>query len=354
MLKKIQGFQTDLSTFRFLCWVRNSMIPIALMQGFMYLLVFLQEPAWASQCSGALQKGPCQYPCWCKDPMGSQTCPEGLCAPTVLQTGRGSATGLQSLLWSGCSRPAQRCFLYWQWRRARLSGQPAPAFDLPHFEKQKSLLSNQNIFFSVLQSLPAASCPFTVHLQEQRGTASPPSHCVAVDHCQTHLSLLLTPSKTNPFGLSSHTTCPTSLVNLAVPHWPCSRTSSSQEPKNRHRNLMKFNKVFKKFVGPITLNTLQISSVRYHHYWLGTDVGKCSARLDATHVQISAANASSTKQDLLLEVQHVDGEAILALLLKEKMLKKCTHLVVEVEHKITLLILLPQKELPNSALLPTH
>lgn len=55
----------------------------------------------------------------------------------------------------------------------------------------------------------------------------------------------------------------------------------------------------------------------------------------------------------MLEVQHVDGEAILALLLKE-MLKKCTHLVVEVEHEITLLILLPQKELPNSALLPTH
>lgn len=56
----------------------------------------------------------------------------------------------------------------------------------------------------------------------------------------------------------------------------------------------------------------------------------------------------------MLEVQPMDGEAILALLLKEKMLKKCTHLVVEVEHERTLLILLPQKELANSALLPTH
>lgn len=125
MLKKIQGLQTDLSTFRFLLWVRDSMIPIALMQGFMYLLVLLQAPAWASLCSGALQKGPCRYPCWCKDPMGSQTCPEGWCAAIVLQTGPGTAIGLQSWLWSGCSRPVQGCFLYWRWRCAKLSGQPA-------------------------------------------------------------------------------------------------------------------------------------------------------------------------------------------------------------------------------------
>lgn len=141
-----------------------------------------------------------------------------------------------------------------------------PHFDLPHFEKQKSLLSNLIFFFPGLQSLSATSCPFTVHHQEQCGTASPPSHWVSVDHCKTHLSLLLTPSKTNPSGLSSHTTCPTSLVTLAAPHWPCSGTSSSQEPKTKHRNLMKLNKLFKKSVGPITLNTLQISTVCYDHY----------------------------------------------------------------------------------------
>lgn len=55
----------------------------------------------------------------------------------------------------------------------------------------------------------------------------------------------------------------------------------------------------------------------------------------------------------MLEVLPVDGEAILALLLK--MLKEMhTWFVVEVEHEITLLILLPQKELPYSKLLPTH
>lgn len=232
-----------------------------------------------------------------------------------------------------------------------------PHFDLPHFEKQKSLLSNLIFFFPGLQSLSATSCPFTVHLQEQCGTASPPSHWVSVDHCKTHLSLLLTPSKTNPSGLSSHTTCPTSLVTLAAPHWPCSGTSSSQEPKTKHRNLMKLNKLFKKSVGPITLNTLQISTVCYDHYWLGIDVGKHLARLACswTHAQISAANASPAKQDFLLEVLPVDGEAILALLLKKKMLKEMhTCLVVEVEHEIILLILLPQQELPYSKLLSTH
>jgi len=57
----------------------------------------------------------------------------------------------------------------------------------------------------------------------------------------------------------------------------------------------------------------------------------------------------------LLEVLPVDGEAILALLLKKKMLKEMhTCLVVEVEHEIILLILLPQQELPYSKLLSTH
>lgn len=57
----------------------------------------------------------------------------------------------------------------------------------------------------------------------------------------------------------------------------------------------------------------------------------------------------------MLEVLPVDGEAILALLLKKKMLKEMhTCLVVEVEHEIILLILLPQQELPYSKLLSTH
>lgn len=45
VMLKYKACKPDLSIFRFLLWVRNSMIPIALMQGFMYLLICLHTPA---------------------------------------------------------------------------------------------------------------------------------------------------------------------------------------------------------------------------------------------------------------------------------------------------------------------